>query len=99
MPWTGVIFTYDKQKDKDLPITSNHEEPLCIDLKAKAQAYFYLRKKDRHIVNLFHWIETLQDLADEIRCSEQDYELENEIREIIKRLTNEVGVRAVHLFP
>ncbi|MEK6884740.1 MAG: hypothetical protein AABY22_34225 [Nanoarchaeota archaeon] len=74
----------------------------CIDFKCieeKATVYNFLGKKDRHIVDLFHWIKILQELADEIRSRERNYELENEITEIIKRLTNEVGMRVVSLFP
>ena len=69
------------------------------DCAEKAQAYYYLGKKDRHLVNLFHWIETLQNLNDEIRDSQNDEELSNEITGLIKRLVNEVGVRVVMLFP
>ncbi len=69
------------------------------NIDGKASAYHYLGSSDRHIVNLFHWIETLEKLSDEVKSSEMDYELEKEILHIINRLTNEVGVRVKHLFP
>lgn len=70
----------------------------CKCIEQKGTAYHYLGTRDKHIVNLFHWIQILDDLADEVRETDMDNELEKELRVITKRLTNEVGVRMVSLF-
>lgn len=69
------------------------------NVEQKANAYYYLGSKDRHLVRLFHWIKSLQEFSDEVRESDQDGELEKTINDLISRLTHEVGVRTLMLFP
>lgn len=71
----------------------------CKCMEGKANAYHYLGTQDRHIVDLFHWIDILNNVADEVRETNRDNELEKELRVIVNRLTKEVGIRVVSLFP
>ena len=69
------------------------------DGKNKVSAYLYIGSKDRHIIDLLHWIEILEGLKDEIRECDRMLELENQIGSIITKLIHEVGVRMTLLFP
>lgn len=72
---------------------------LVDEITGKSNAYHYLGLKDKHIIDLFHWIEILNNLFEEVRQTEMNHELEEEIENIITKLTHEVGVRVVSLFP
>lgn len=69
------------------------------EIQKLTSAYAYLGSKDRHLVRLFHWISTLTNLHEEIRASGSDKELEDDISNLINRLTHEVGIRMVIIFP
>ena len=68
-------------------------------VEAMAAAYHFIGTRDRHLIRLFHWIKIIESLADEVRASEMDEELYKELGEISNRLTKEVGVRSVAIFP
>jgi hypothetical protein len=62
-------------------------------------AYTFLGTKDRHLVTLFHWIKIVDDLLEEVRSSEQDEDLYNDLKIIYNRLVREVGLRTIAIFP
>lgn len=68
-------------------------------IDAKASAYHYIGTEDRHIINLFHWVDIIQKLKDEVRSSEMDGELEDSLSELSRHLVAEVGHRMCILFP
>jgi hypothetical protein len=68
-------------------------------MNEKAQVYYFLEKQDRHLVRLFHWVNDLESFKAEVASSDQDKELENQISEIINRLTMEIGVRITMILP
>ena len=74
---------------------------LCIqmNIEDRAKAYHFLGTQDRHLVRLFHWINILEELANEVRASEQDEELKDELIKLSNRLIREVGIRTVAIFP
>jgi len=57
----------------------------------------WLKSKDEHIANILDWIKVLGNLNIKVVDSEQDVELEEEISQIIRRLTSEVGIRIVSI--
>ena len=50
---------------------------------------------DNYILNLFEWKDTLEDLANKVREVDRDKELEDSLRELQKRLSNELGIRLI----
>lgn len=60
--------------------------------------YHFVGRNDRHLIRIFHWLKTLEDLADEVRESQMDDELESSLRTMITTLTNEVGQRTWMIF-
>lgn len=69
------------------------------EVEKRTEVYEYLGSQDRHIIRLFRWIKILEHFADEIRESEIDRELEDEIKNVVSKLTYEVGVRITMIFP
>lgn len=61
--------------------------------------YHFLETKDRHLVRLFHWINIIEGLSDEVRESDMDSELCDELNKINNRLIHEVGIRMVAIMP
>ena len=61
-------------------------------------AYHFLETEDEHLGRLFHWIKTLEKLAHEVRESQMDNELYDELEKINNRLIREVGFRTVAVF-
>jgi hypothetical protein len=56
------------------------------EVEAMAAAYHFLGTQDRHLIRLFHWIKIIENLANEVRESEQDGELFDELNAIQDRL-------------
>ena len=69
------------------------------DIEAIGNVYHFLGTKDRHLVRLFHWIRTIENLSCEVRQSEMDDELFDELQKINNRLIHEVGIRMVAIMP
>ena len=57
----------------------------------------YLQYFDPHIANVFEWINRLDDLAEDVRSSDNDEDLEDDLRSIINRLEHEFGFRTLSL--
>lgn len=53
----------------------------------------YLDEKDPHLTRMIGWIDSLEELLEEIRASGQDQELEDQLSKIVNRLTLELGTR------
>lgn len=68
-------------------------------IENKANAYHFLGTQDEHVTRLFHWIKLIEHFSDEVRASEADEELYQELIKINKRLVNEVGHRMSMIFP
>lgn len=69
------------------------------DIESKASTYHYLGLRDKHIVTLFHWIDTLEELIEEVRSTDMDMEFEEELSRLSNRLKSELGHRMSKLFP
>lgn len=70
-----------------------------VNIKKKVNSYLFLGEQDKHVINLIHWIDYLQDFQNEVRSTEMDKELEEEIHNIQLRLIKELGMRITHIFP
>jgi Asp-tRNA(Asn)/Glu-tRNA(Gln) amidotransferase B subunit len=68
-------------------------------LQNKTIAYSYIREMDEHLINLFHWISTLEDLCEEVRSTDRDHEAEKSIEELINKFRREVADRICGIFP
>lgn len=62
-------------------------------IRERMALYHLVGKKDRHIIRLFHWLITIDELFEEVRASDMDNEFESQLIEISKRLTHELGER------
>jgi hypothetical protein len=65
----------------------------------KLKIYNFLKRNDEHLFNLFEWHDTLRHLANDIRESDMDHDLEVIIRDIMDRLKVEIGERMTAIYP
>ncbi len=68
-------------------------------LKDKATTYRFLGTQDRHLIDIIHWVDIIEKLKAEVAEGEMDNELVADLEKIIARLTREVGVRMLNIFP
>ena len=68
-------------------------------MKTKVDLYQALHEKDEYLIRLLHWIETIEELKEEVMSTDMDKELESSLHEIANRLIREVGFRVSRILP
>lgn len=68
-------------------------------MKGKVDLYQALHEKDDYVIRLLHWIETIEELKEEVMSTDMDKELESSLHEIALRLIREVGFRVSRILP
>ena len=76
--------------DKDVLLQINKLEE---KLKDQSDLLQMLEKQDEHLVRVLHWIDHIELMISEVQEADNDKELEDSLREIVSRLTQEAGVR------
>lgn len=63
-----------------------------------SESFDYLKSQDKHIPNLISWISAFENLEQQVQKTEMDFELRDQLHEIQRKLTLELGDRVYQIF-